>query len=78
MNKPENNLIDVILDEARQKGTGMWTSQDAMDIQVPTPVIDAAVVARNLSALKGEREAASKKLKVRKSRLKGESGCNFD
>jgi 6-phosphogluconate dehydrogenase len=66
------HLIDVILDEARQKGTGMWTSQDAMDIQVPTPVIDAAVVARNLSALKGEREAASKKLKVRKSRLKGE------
>ena len=52
-------LVDVILDEAKQKGTGMWTSQDAMDIQVPTPVIDAAVVARNLSALKSEREAAS-------------------
>jgi 6-phosphogluconate dehydrogenase len=65
-------LIDVILDEAKQKGTGMWASQDAMDIQVPTPVIDAAVVARNLSALKGEREAASKKLKVRTSYLKGD------
>lgn len=68
-------LIDVILDEAKQKGTGMWTSQDAMDIQVPTPVIDAAVVARNLSALKGEREATSKSLKVRTSRLKADRGA---
>jgi len=65
-------LVDLILDEAEQKGTGMWTSQDAMDIQVPTPVIDAAVVARNLSALKSEREAASKNLKVRTSRFKGD------
>ncbi len=55
-------LVDVILDEARQKGTGMWTSQDAMDIQAPTPVVDAAVVARNLSALKAEREIASRTL----------------
>jgi 6-phosphogluconate dehydrogenase len=65
-------LLDVILDEADQKGTGMWASQDAMDIQVPIPVIDAAVVARNLSALKSEREAASKDLKVRTSHLKGD------
>jgi 6-phosphogluconate dehydrogenase len=65
-------LIDVILDEAKQKGTGMWTSQDAMDIQVPTPVIDAAVVARNLSALKSEREATSQNFKVRTSRFKGD------
>ena len=60
--KTGKRLIDLILDEAKQKGTGMWTSQDAMDIQVPTPVIDAAVVARNLSALKSERVAASKNL----------------
>jgi 6-phosphogluconate dehydrogenase len=65
-------LIDVILDEAGQKGTGMWTSQDAMDIQVPTPVIDAAVVARNLSAMKSERESASKNIKVRATRFKGD------
>jgi 6-phosphogluconate dehydrogenase len=58
-------LVDVILDEAKQKGTGMWASQDAMDLQVPTPVIDAAVTARHLSALKTEREAASKSLYVR-------------
>jgi 6-phosphogluconate dehydrogenase len=66
------HLIDVILDEAKQKGTGMWTSQDAMDIQTPTPVIDAAVVARNLSALKSERESASKNIKVRILRFKGD------
>ena len=65
-------LVDVILDEAKQKGTGMWTSQDAMDLQVPTPVIDAAVVARNLSALKREREAASKGLGVRTPPLRGD------
>ena len=65
-------LLDVILDEAEQKGTGMWASQDAMDIQVPIPVIDAAVVARNLSALKSERETASKDFKVQTSRLKGD------
>jgi 6-phosphogluconate dehydrogenase len=52
-------LIDVIMDEAKQKGTGMWTSQDAMEIQVPLMSIDVAVAMRNLSALKGEREAAS-------------------
>ena len=65
-------LIDLILDEAGQKGTGMWTSQDAMDIQVPTPVIDAAVVARNLSALKAEREAAGRKLKIQIPRVEGD------
>jgi 6-phosphogluconate dehydrogenase len=64
-------LIDVILDEAKQKGTGMWTSQDAMDIQAPTPVIDAAVTARNLSAMKGERESAGKKFKVRATAFRG-------
>jgi len=55
-------LIDVILDAAKQKGTGMWTSQDAMDLQVPAPTIDLAVAMRDLSALKAEREAASGRL----------------
>ena len=36
-------LIDEILDVAKQKGTGMWTSQSAMKLQVPAPTIDAAV-----------------------------------
>jgi 6-phosphogluconate dehydrogenase len=55
-------LIDVTLDEARQKGTGMWMSQDAMELQVPVPPVAIAVGMRNLSALAGERAAASKLL----------------
>ena len=52
-------LLDYIKDTAKQKGTGKWTSQDAMDLGVPTPTIDAAVTSRYLSALKDERVAAS-------------------
>ncbi len=48
-------LVDMILDEAKQKGTGKWTSQDAMDLQVPVPTIDAAVAMRDLSGYKSER-----------------------
>ncbi len=51
-------LIDHILDSARQKGTGKWTSQIAMDLQAPVPSIDAAVSMRHLSAFKEEREKA--------------------
>ncbi|MGE5789977.1 MAG: NADP-dependent phosphogluconate dehydrogenase, partial [Syntrophaceae bacterium] len=58
--KTGKRLIDEILDEARQKGTGKWTSQAAMDLQVPVPVIDAAVAMRDLSAFKQEREAANR------------------
>ena len=54
-----NPLIDMIRDEARQLGTGMWTSQDAMDLGVPVPTIDIAVAMRNLSALAEERREAS-------------------
>ena len=52
-------LLDFIADTANQKGTGKWTSQDALDLGVPTPTIDVAVTARYLSALKDERVAAS-------------------
>jgi 6-phosphogluconate dehydrogenase len=45
-------LVDVILDKAGSKGTGKWTSQDALDIGVPIPTIDAAVAARTMSAYK--------------------------
>ncbi|HET6459923.1 MAG TPA: NADP-dependent phosphogluconate dehydrogenase [Syntrophales bacterium] len=57
--KTGKRLIDVILDEARQKGTGKWTSQTAMDLQVPVSIIDAAVSTRDLSGYKAERERAS-------------------
>jgi 6-phosphogluconate dehydrogenase len=58
--KTGRRLIDVILDEARQKGTGKWTSQTAMDLQVPVPVVDAAVSTRDLSGYRAEREEASR------------------
>ena len=59
----ENRLIDMILDSAHQKGTGAWASEDAMDLQVPIPVIDTAVSVRDLSAYKAERVTAQKTLK---------------
>ena len=56
-------LVDLILDEAQQKGTGKWMSQNAFDVGAPIPTVNAAVEARLLSALKSERVAASKVLK---------------
>jgi 6-phosphogluconate dehydrogenase len=56
-------LVQIILDRAKQKGTGKWTSQNALDLGIPTPTIDAAVCARNLSALKEERVRAARILK---------------
>lgn len=53
-------LIDKILDKARQKGTGKWTSQNAMDLGIPVPSIDIAVSMREISALKEERVLADK------------------
>ena len=55
-------LIDRILDSAKQNGTGAWTSEDAMHLQVPIPVIDVAVSMRDLSVYKKEREAAQQKM----------------
>ncbi len=55
-------LVDLILDEAQQKGTGKWMSQNALDIGAPIPTVTAAVDARILSSLKGERVAASRVL----------------
>lgn len=52
-------LVDKILDQAGSKGTGKWTSQDAMDLPVAIPTIDAAVAARNLSVFKNERVQAA-------------------
>ncbi|NNL02848.1 MAG: NADP-dependent phosphogluconate dehydrogenase [Eudoraea sp.] len=54
-------LVDKILDKAKQKGTGKWTSQNAMDIGIPIPTIDIAVSMREISALKPERVLAAKK-----------------
>src|ERR1700737_2430680 len=50
----------MILDRAAQKGTGKWTSQSALDLGVPLPLITESVFARVLSSLKTQRVAASK------------------
>jgi 6-phosphogluconate dehydrogenase len=55
-------LVDVILDKAGQKGTGKWTSQNALDLGVPLPIITESVFARFISAMKDERVKASKLL----------------
>ncbi len=55
-------LVDLILDEAEQKGTGRWTSQNSFELGTPTPVINAAVIARGLSSMKSQRLEASKVL----------------
>ncbi|WP_292010831.1 NADP-dependent phosphogluconate dehydrogenase [Chryseobacterium sp.] len=52
-------LIDYILDKAGSKGTGKWTSQEAMEVGVAIPTIDAAVTSRTLSSYKDERIQAS-------------------
>ncbi len=56
--KTGKRLIDEILDVAKQKGTGMWTSESAMELQAPVPTIDLAVAMRDLSVFAGEREQA--------------------
>lgn len=58
-----NYLVDVILDEAANKGTGKWTSQSALDLGVPLTLITESVFARYISFLKDQRVAASKVLK---------------
>lgn len=55
-------LITLISDRARSKGTGKWTSQNAMDLQAPVPVIDMAVLMRDISKYKEERIEASQLL----------------
>ncbi|QJR82442.1 NADP-dependent phosphogluconate dehydrogenase [Alteromonas pelagimontana] len=56
-------LVDVILDQAGQKGTGLWTAVSALQVGSPAQTITSAVFARSLSSLKDERVQASKILK---------------
>ena len=46
-----NPLVDLILDQAEQKGTGRWTSESALELATPIPTIDAAVFARTISSM---------------------------
>jgi 6-phosphogluconate dehydrogenase len=55
---PGNYLVDMILDKAGAKGTGKWTSREGLDLPMPIPTIDSAVMMRNLSSLIDERREA--------------------
>ena len=78
-NDPETHrpLVSLILDRAQQKGTGKWTSQNSFDLGIPTPTIDAAVSARNLSALKDERVNAAKAFRFPKKTRRRSVAGNF-
>ena len=55
-------LVEVIVDQAEQKGTGRWTAQDALELGVPLTAITEAVFARSLSALRDQRAVAAGRL----------------
>lgn len=60
--KTHKHLVEVILDEAHQKGTGTWSSESALELQTAVPVIDTAVQMRYLSSDKDLRKEESKLL----------------
>jgi len=64
-------LVDLILDEAQQKGTGKWASQNALDVGAPIPTINAAVESRILSGLKAQRATASRVIRGPRPEYKG-------
>ncbi|MBP9704446.1 MAG: NADP-dependent phosphogluconate dehydrogenase [Chitinophagales bacterium] len=68
----DNRIIDLIVDSAKQKGTGAWTSEDAMHLQVPIPVIDIAVSMRDLSALRNDRDDAHSALVIPENKFDGD------
>ena len=70
-----NEVVDLILDTAGQKGTGKWTAVAALDVGQPLTLIGEAVFARCLSALKDERVAASKILNGPKESYKGDKAA---
>jgi 6-phosphogluconate dehydrogenase len=57
-------LVDMIQDKGKQKGTGKWTSQNAMDLGVPIPTVDMAVNMREISAYKADRVEIEKLYKL--------------
>ena len=59
-NQTDNFLVDVILDKAKQKGTGKWTSQSAMDFGASIPSIDSSVSMRIISSFKDLRVKGEK------------------
>ncbi len=77
---PENKqaLVELILDEAGQKGTGRWTVMSALELGVPIPTMTAAVNARIASSYKAERIAASKQLQGPTAKFEGDTAAFVD
>ncbi|NDJ54072.1 MAG: NADP-dependent phosphogluconate dehydrogenase [Chloroflexi bacterium] len=71
-------MVDVILDKAKQKGTGKWTSQDALNLGGAIPTINAAVVGRIISSFKDERVAAAQQLSGPDSSYTGDKPAFID
>jgi 6-phosphogluconate dehydrogenase len=65
-------LIDMIVDAAGQKGTGLWTIINSLKLGVPIPTMYAAVYARNISSIKDERISASKQLTGPSTKFEGD------
>ncbi|MCG9889670.1 MAG: NADP-dependent phosphogluconate dehydrogenase [Thermosynechococcaceae cyanobacterium MS004] len=71
-------LVELILDEAGQKGTGRWTVMSALELGVPIPTMTAAVNARIASSYKAERVAASKQLQGPVAKFEGDVSTFVD
>jgi len=69
--RPRRFLVDAVLDAAGQKGTGKWTSINALDMGVAAPTIAEAVFARIISSFKDQRVAASRSLRGPRFDYKG-------
>jgi 6-phosphogluconate dehydrogenase len=69
-------LIDMIKDEAKSKGTGKWTTQVSVDLQLPIPTINEAVSTRDLSKFKALRVALSQALPHQAVKI--EDKANFE
>ncbi|HLW33231.1 MAG TPA: NADP-dependent phosphogluconate dehydrogenase [Aequorivita sp.] len=70
-------LLETIRDQAKAKGTGKWTSQAAMDLHLPVPIIDIAVAMRDLSTFKKLRTNASQVYSTPKHIMKSEDQKAF-
>ncbi|PWL17339.1 phosphogluconate dehydrogenase (NADP(+)-dependent, decarboxylating) [Falsochrobactrum shanghaiense] len=70
-------MVDMILDEAGQKGTGRWAAIEAQMLGVPATAMEAAVAARSISSLKSERLAAEKAYQPAPRRLHIDDQAGF-
>ena len=71
-------LVDVIVDEAEQKGTGRWTAQNALELGVPLTGITEAVFARVLSANRAMRLELDKKIPLPQSQTRKPEKAEID